>query len=127
LAKRDLIRNDQANVEAVAIDFSPAMLEIAGKRFAGESSVSIVTHNLDHPLPTLGKFDAVVSCFAIHHLLHERKLALYAEIHALLNRRRCFLQSGARSLADATVARRVPAQHRLLARNRRSVQQVAGS
>ena len=85
LAKRDLIRNDQANVEAVAIDFSPAMLEIAGKRFAGESSVSIVTHNLDHPLPTLGKFDAVVSSFAIHHLLHERKLALYAEIHALLN------------------------------------------
>ena len=85
LAKRDLIRNDQANVEAVAIDFSPAMLEIAGKRFAGESSVSIVTHNLDHPLPALGKFDAVVSSFAIHHLLHERKRALYAEIHGLLN------------------------------------------
>jgi SAM-dependent methyltransferase len=85
LAKRDLIRNDQANVEAVAIDFSPAMLEVAGKRFAGDSSVNIVTHNLDHPLPALGKFDAVVSSFAIHHLLHERKRALYAEIHGLLN------------------------------------------
>jgi tRNA (cmo5U34)-methyltransferase len=72
-------------VEAVAVDFSPAMLEAAGKRFAGDSSVTIVTHNLDNPLPELDKFDAVVSSFAIHHLVHERKRALYAEIHSSLN------------------------------------------
>ncbi len=72
-------------VEAVAVDFSPAMLEAAGKRFAADSSVRIVAHDMDHPLPALGRFDAVVSCFAIHHLLHERKRALYAEIHGLLN------------------------------------------
>jgi tRNA (cmo5U34)-methyltransferase len=72
-------------VEAVAVDFSPAMLEAARKRFAVDSSVTIVAHNMDHPLPALGSFDAVVSCFAIHHLLHERKRALYAEIYDLLN------------------------------------------
>jgi tRNA (cmo5U34)-methyltransferase len=72
-------------VEAVAIDFSPAMLEAAGKRFAQDSSVTIVTHNLDEPLPSLGRFDAVVSSLAIHHLLHERKRTLYAEIYGLLN------------------------------------------
>lgn len=72
-------------VEAVAIDFSPAMLEAVGKRFAQDSSVTIMTHNLDEPLPALGKFDAVVSSFAIHHLVHERKRALYAEIYGLLN------------------------------------------
>jgi tRNA (cmo5U34)-methyltransferase len=74
-----------AKVEAVAVDFSPVMLEAASERFTADSSVTIVTHNLDHPLPALGKFDAVVSCFAIHHLVHERKRTLYAEIHALLN------------------------------------------
>jgi tRNA (cmo5U34)-methyltransferase len=47
-------------VAAVAMDFSPAMLEAAGKRFAGDSSVSIVAHDLDDPLPVLGNFDAVV-------------------------------------------------------------------
>jgi tRNA (cmo5U34)-methyltransferase len=80
------IESDGAEkIEAVAVDFSPAMLEAATKRFAGDSSVTIVSHNLDHPLPALGKFDAVVSCFAIHHLVHERKRGLYAEIHSLVN------------------------------------------
>jgi SAM-dependent methyltransferase len=73
------------DVEATVVDFSPAMLAAAGKRFSGDSSVTIVTHNLDHPLPALGKFDAVVSSFAIHHLVHERKRELYTEIYSLLN------------------------------------------
>jgi tRNA (cmo5U34)-methyltransferase len=80
-----LVKAEHPNAEAVAIDFSPAMLEAAGKRFAGDSSVSVVAHNLDNPLPGLGKFDAVISCFAIHHVEHERKRALYDEIHGLLN------------------------------------------
>jgi SAM-dependent methyltransferase len=68
----------------LGLDFSPAMLDAAGQRFAADSSLSIVAHNLDEPLPALRKFDAVVSCFAIHHLIHQRKRELYAEIHALL-------------------------------------------
>ncbi len=78
-------KDSHAKLEAVAIDFSPTMLEAASKRFAVDSSVTVMTHNLDHPLPALGKFDAVISSFAIHHLVHERKRTLYAEIHALLN------------------------------------------
>jgi SAM-dependent methyltransferase len=80
-----LVKREHPNTEAVAIDFSPAMLEAAKKRFAGDSSVAVLPHSLDDPLPELGKFDAVISSFAIHHLVHERKRTLYSEIHGLLN------------------------------------------
>jgi ubiquinone/menaquinone biosynthesis C-methylase UbiE len=80
-----LVRQRHPDTEAVAVDFSPAMLQAARKRFAGHSLVTVVDHNLDSPLPVLGKFDAVTSSFAIHHLVHERKRALYAEIYKLLN------------------------------------------
>ncbi len=80
-----LVRGQHPATEAVAVDFSPAMLEAVRKRFAGIAAVTVVGHNLDHPLPTLGKFDAVISSFAIHHLVHERKRMLYAEIYGLLN------------------------------------------
>jgi ubiquinone/menaquinone biosynthesis C-methylase UbiE len=81
----NIVRRQFPNTEAVALDFSPAMLEAARQRFAKEASVSVVAHNLDQPLPALGRFDAVISSFAIHHLVHERKRALYVEIHAMLN------------------------------------------
>ena len=80
-----LVKLDYPKATAAAIDFSPAMLNAARRRFAGDPSVTVVAHNLEDPLPELGTFDAVVSSFAIHHLIHERKRALYAEIHARLN------------------------------------------
>jgi tRNA (cmo5U34)-methyltransferase len=80
-----LVKGGHPEADAVAVDFSPTMLEEAGRRFAGDSSIALVAHNLDNPLPDLGKFDAVVSSFVIHHLVHERKRALYAEIYGLLN------------------------------------------
>ena len=80
-----LVKREHPNVAAVAIDFSPAMLDAARRRFAGDSSVVVVPHNFDDALPELGKFDAVVSCFAIHHVVHERKRTLYYEIYGLLN------------------------------------------
>ena len=80
-----LVRRQHPAAEAVALDFSPAMLDEARKRFAGDPTVTVVEHNLDALLPGLGKFDAVISSFAIHHLMHERKKELYAEVYRLLN------------------------------------------
>ena len=80
-----LVRQQHPDTEAVAVDFSPAMLEAARKRFSGDSRVSVIEHNMDEPLPVLGTFDAVISSFAIHHLVHERKRALYAEVYGLIN------------------------------------------
>lgn len=80
-----LVRKERPETVAVAVDFSPAMLEAARKRFSSDSRVEVVEHNLDSSLPELGTFDAVISSFAIHHLVHQRKRELYAEIYAVLN------------------------------------------
>jgi SAM-dependent methyltransferase len=85
LVREELARRENPDTHEVAVDFSPAMLDAVRKRFAGDSSVSVVAHNMDERLPALGTFDAVISSFAIHHLVHERKRALYAEIYDLLN------------------------------------------
>jgi len=66
---------------AVALDFSDTMLERLRTRFINNPSVSPVLHDLNETLPDLaGTFDAVVSSFAIHHVVHARKRSLYAEV-----------------------------------------------
>jgi tRNA (cmo5U34)-methyltransferase len=79
-----LIDAAHPNAEFVALDFSPTMLEALRNRFAQDKKVAVVPHDLSEPLPDLGKFSAVVSSFAIHHLPHERKRSLYREIFCLL-------------------------------------------
>ena len=79
-----LVKAARPGGQYVALDFSPTMLETLRELFAAESSVSVVAHNLDESLPSIGSFDAVVSSFAIHHLEHARKRALYEEIFARL-------------------------------------------
>jgi len=69
----------------VGVDFSTEMLGRAQERFAGDDRAEIVEHNLDEPLPeTLGRFDLVVSSFAIHHCVPDRQRALYREVFGLL-------------------------------------------
>jgi|SRR5450631_4064611 tRNA (cmo5U34)-methyltransferase len=80
-----LVKLEHPKATAAAVDFSPAMLDAARLRFASDPSVIVVAHNLEDPLPELGTFDAVVSSFAIHHLIHERKRALYVEIYTRLS------------------------------------------
>jgi len=79
-----LVKAARPGASFVALDFSPAMLETLRKLFATEKNVSIVAHDLDETLPAMGQFDAVVSSFAIHHLVHARKRSLYQEIFELL-------------------------------------------
>jgi tRNA (cmo5U34)-methyltransferase len=75
-----LVRAARPDAEGVGVDFSAEMLGLAHERFAGDDGVEIVEHDLDVPLPPLGRFDLVVSSFAIHHCVDERKRGLYGEV-----------------------------------------------
>jgi tRNA (cmo5U34)-methyltransferase len=86
----DLVLRARPQARGVALDFSVPMLDQLNTRFGARSRAEIVHHNLEFPLPALGTFDAVVSSFAIHHLVHERKRQLYGEIWTLLEPRGVF-------------------------------------
>jgi len=80
-----LLRIDRRDAEGIALDFSPTMLAAARERFRNDRKVQVIEHNLDDPLPDLGRFDVIVSSFAIHHCTDERKKTLYSEIYAALS------------------------------------------
>jgi tRNA (cmo5U34)-methyltransferase len=80
-----LVKLTCPDAEAVALDFSDTMLRELRARFAADRKVTVLAHDLDNPLPdSLGAFDAIVSSFAVHHLRHERKRAVYREVYARL-------------------------------------------
>jgi SAM-dependent methyltransferase len=79
-----LLQADRPQMHGVGLDFSELMLGEARRRFAADDRVELVEHDLVEPLPELGRFDAVVSSMAIHHLEHERKRSLYGEVFELL-------------------------------------------
>lgn len=79
-----LVKTTCPQAEFVAMDFSPTMLDALRERFGEDGSVKIVAHDFAQTLPDLGRFDCVVSSFAIHHVNHARKRSLYSEIFDLL-------------------------------------------
>ena len=81
-----LVLEAKASVRsAVAVDKSPPMLAAARERFADDDRVTISEWDLSRPIAPLGRFDLVISGFAIHHLSHERKQSLFGEIADQLN------------------------------------------
>jgi len=79
-----LLRAERPAMRGVGVDFSEPMLTRARDHFAGDDRIELVQHDMNERLPDLGTFDAVVSSFAIHHLEHERKRSLYAEVFGVL-------------------------------------------
>ena len=79
-----ILQRERPSVAGVGLDSSALMLDTARKRFAGNDRVELVDHDMADPLPDLGRFDAVISSMAIHHLEHDRKRALYTEVFDVL-------------------------------------------
>ena len=84
------------NAQVVCLDGSGEMLKYGKARLKEwQNQLSSIVANFDSPnwlatLPTDREFDAVVSSRAIHHVVDERKQALYAEIFQLLKPGGCF-------------------------------------
>ena len=79
-----LLRIDRRDAQGIALDFSLTMLAAARKRFRDDGNVQVIEHDMEDPLPDMGRFDAIASSFAIHHCTDERKRALYTEIRSAL-------------------------------------------
>lgn len=85
----DAVLHDFPRVKrAIAVDGSPLMLERAARRLGASRCVEYISGDLGDPqwstvLPDI-RFDVIVSGFAIHHLLDERKRDLYRDIYGLL-------------------------------------------
>jgi SAM-dependent methyltransferase len=75
---------ERPHMRGVGLDVSDVMLTAARARFKGDENIELVEHDMCNPLPKLGRFDAVISSMAIHHLEHDRKRDLYAEVFELL-------------------------------------------
>jgi SAM-dependent methyltransferase len=71
-------------VEAVAVDRSPPMLDLARERFAGDDRVRVLDADLGDAVDGFGTFDAIVTGFALHHLPDQRKRSIAVEIAASL-------------------------------------------
>lgn len=79
-----LLREAHPGAEAVGLDSSAPMLARAGERFDGDAAVELRVHDLRDPLAESGRFDAIVSGLAVHHLEDARKRELFAEVRRLL-------------------------------------------
>ena len=89
-----LVLSAHPQAQGIGIDLGDEMLRHARERFAGDERVELRQHDMDNPLPAdLDGFDAIVSSFAIHHLLPERQRALYGEIFERLRPGGVFLNA----------------------------------
>jgi tRNA (cmo5U34)-methyltransferase len=76
------VRAAYPDAEITLLDAAPKMLEQA-RDALGEHHTRFVVGDLTDPLPA-GRWDAIVSALAIHHLDDEAKRSLFARAHAAL-------------------------------------------
>jgi tRNA (cmo5U34)-methyltransferase len=120
-----LLRLDRPDCVGVGLDVSEPMLKAARERFTDQRGIELVRHDLAEPLPDLGSFDAVVSCFAIHHVSDTRKRMVYAEAFDRLEPGGVFCNLETRRLANSALAQRLLSGARLRPGLRRSFQPPA--
>lgn len=75
------------DVEVLMLDFSDEMIRRSSERFRDNKNITVAKRDLNQGILGITderEFDAVVSCFALHHVEFENRIKLYSDIYAIL-------------------------------------------
>jgi tRNA (cmo5U34)-methyltransferase len=84
------VYNQYPNSNYTVIDISEEMLQQAKRRFNNQQNFEFIIADYANYIFT-NKYDVVVSALSIHHLEHDEKRKLYANIFGILNRGGVFI------------------------------------
>jgi tRNA (cmo5U34)-methyltransferase len=87
------ILNLEPQASMYMIDFSDEMIKLSKERFK-DNNFNILQYDLNNGIPPViesNKFDAIVSCFALHHIEFENRIPLYSSIIKLLKKNGLFI------------------------------------
>ena len=82
------------NVDVLMLDFSDEMIRRSSDKFRDNKNITVVKRDLNQGILDITGdrgFDAVVSCFSIHHVDFDNRIKLYSEIHAVLKDQGLFI------------------------------------
>lgn len=75
------------DVEVLMLDFSDEMIRRSSERFKDNKNITVAKQDLNQGISGITderEFDAIVSCFALHHVEFENRIKLYSDVHAVL-------------------------------------------
>jgi|GEM_PF-592724 len=82
------------NADVLMLDFSDEMTRRSSERFRDNKNITVVKQDLNQGILGITEdrgFDAVVSCFYIHHVEFENRIKLYSYIHEVLKDQGLFI------------------------------------
>jgi len=82
------------DARCILIDYSDEMLASCKEAFATNRNISFFQQDLNNGLPDSiknMKFDAVVSCFSLHHIDFDKRVLLYTDIRNVLKDKSLFI------------------------------------
>lgn len=82
------------NADVLMLDFSDEMIRRSSERFRDNKNITAVKRDLNQGILDITEdreFDAVVSCFSIHHVEFENRIKLYSDICKLLKEQGLFI------------------------------------
>ncbi|MBN2074641.1 MAG: class I SAM-dependent methyltransferase [Dehalococcoidales bacterium] len=87
------------------VDYSDEMIRMAEERFRDNNKIKVFKQDLNAGVPSSLRnegFDAVVSCFALHHVDYENRIPLYTDIRVTLKSSGLFV-NGDRFKGDSEI------------------------